>query len=154
MNISDWPLISIVILAIGLMLFALITFNWSWKRLPDHFIHPEEPQIVPRDRFPFLAGAYLLAGSVMVERILTLTTLFYQVKTQFLGSSKFMGDYSKFMGDYSVSVNLSTIIISVLWVVLGTWLILKKGWRTTALFGSMSTLIGACLSIFLYCKRI
>ena len=57
--------------------------------------------------------------------------------------------YSKFMGAYSMSVGSATITISIIWAILGTWLILKKGWKTTALYASLSILIEGiiCLSL-------
>jgi AAA family ATP:ADP antiporter len=53
--------------------------------------------------------------------------------------------YSNFMGSYSMSEGLSTIAMSILWAILGTWLILKRGWRITALVGSISVLVGGLI---------
>lgn len=49
------------------------------------------------------------------------------------------------MGNYSRSVGSATIAISIIWAVLGTWLILKKGWKTTALYASLSILVGGII---------
>ncbi len=144
MGASSWPLMAIVIPAIVLMACSLVIFNWSWQRLPDSLTHPEKPSPASHTRFPFLSGAYLLAGCVMVKSLLDI--LFKsQLRTQFPDPTS----YSKFMGYYSISVGSSTLVISIIWAVLGTWLISKKGWKTTALYASLSVLVGGIVFLSL-----
>jgi AAA family ATP:ADP antiporter len=136
---SKWPLIAMVIPAIVFMVFSFFIFNWSWKRLPNSLIHPQEPS-VSKTRFPYLSAAYLLAGSAMIKGFLDM--LFKsELRAQFPDAPS----YSKFMGAYSMSVGSTTIAISIIWAVLGTWLILKKGWKTTALYASLSILVGGII---------
>ncbi len=140
---SKWPLMAMVIPAILLMVCSFFTFSWSWKRLPDSLIHPQESS-VSQTRFPFLSAAYLLTGSAMIKSLLDI--LFKsQVRTQFPNPT----DYLHFMGNYSMSIGAATIAISIIWAVLGTWLILKKGWRTTALYASLSILVGGIIFLSL-----
>jgi len=134
---SDWSFFSLINAALNLMFGALILFYWAYKRLPENFSLSEKPLIESRSRFPFLTAAYLLAGFVMVAHILTL--LFkYHAKTQFSDPIT----YSHFMSNYSKLLGFSTILISLLWLVTGTRLILKKGFKTTILCGVISVLIG------------
>ncbi len=141
---SKWSLMAMVIPAIVLMACSFFTFNWSWKRLPDSLVHPKDESSVSQNRFPFLSAAYLLAGCVMVKSFLDI--LFKsQLKTQFPDPAS----YLKFMGYYSMSVGSATIAISIIWAVLGTWLILKKGWKTTALYASLSILVGGIIFLSL-----
>ncbi len=140
---SKWPLMATVIPAIVFMVCSLFTFNWSWKRLPNSLIHPQESS-VSQTRFPFLSAAYLLAGSAMVKSFLDI--LFKsELRTQFPDAVS----YSKFMGNYSMSVGSAIFAISIIWAVLGTWLILKKGWKTTALYASLSILVGGIIFLSL-----
>jgi ATP/ADP translocase len=53
--------------------------------------------------------------------------------------------FAEFMGHYSTVFSVSTVVISVLWVVLGAWLLVNKGWRTTALCGALSILVGGVI---------
>lgn len=136
---SKWSLMAMIIPAIVLMICSFFTFNWSWKRLPDNLIQSQESS-ASQTRFPFLSAAYLLAGSAMIKSFLDI--LFKsELKTQFPDAAS----YSKFMGAYSMSVGSATIAISIIWAVLGTWLILKKGWKTTALYASLSILVGGII---------
>lgn len=136
---SKWSLMATVIPAIVLLVCSFFTFNWSWKRLPTSLTHPQESS-VSQTRFPFLSAAYLLAGSVMIKSFLDI--LFKsELRTQFPDATS----YSKFMGAYSMSVSSAIIAISIIWAVLGTWLILKKGWKTTAIYASLSILIGGII---------
>lgn len=137
---ASWPVMALAIPAIALMVCALMTFNWAWKRIPNDVIHPTEAAMNSQTRFPFLSGAYLLAGCVMVKNLLTIIFK-SQLKTQLPSPAA----YSEFMGHYSIAVGSSTIAISALWVVLGTWLLLRKGWRTTAICGSISILTGGLI---------
>lgn len=138
---SKWPVMAMVIPAIVFMVCSFFIFNWSWKRLPTSLIYPQESS-VSQTRFPFLSAAYLLAGSAMIKSFLDI--LFNsELRTQLPDATS----YSKFMGAYSMSVGSATIAISIIWAVLGTWLILKKGWKTTAIYASLSILLGG--SIFL-----
>lgn len=132
-----WPFMAMVIPAIAFMVCALITFNWAWKRLPEDLILPKVSSTDAQSRFPFLSGAYLLAGCLMIKNLLTILFKF-QLKTQL--SSPVI--YSKFMGLYSTTVGTSTVIVSILWLALGTWLLVKKSWRTTVICGSISILLG------------
>ncbi len=136
---SKWSLMAMIIPAIVLMVCSFFTFTWFWKRLPDSFIHPKEPSSL-QTRFPFLSAAYVLAGSAMIKNFLDI--LFKsQIKTQFPNPT----DYQYFMGKYSMSVGSAIIAISIIWAILGTWLILKKGWKTTALYASLSILVGGII---------
>ena len=138
---SNWSLMAVILPAIVLIMGATIVFNRFWKRIPDHFsIFAESGIEQKKNRFPFLASAYLLAGSVMIENLLN---IFFksQVRMQFSDPNS----YSNFMGSYSMSEGLSTIAMSILWAILGTWLILKRGWRITALVGSISVLVGGLI---------
>lgn len=138
-GVSTWSLIAMIIPAIVFMISSLFTFNWSWKRLPDSLIQPQE-SYASQPRFRFLSAAYLLAGSSMIKSILDI--LFKsQIKTQFPNGE----GYQHFMGNYSMSVGSATIAISIIWTILGAWLILKKGWRTTALYASLSILAGGTI---------
>lgn len=134
---SKWPLVGMVLPAIVLMASSFFIFNWSWKRLPDRLIHLQHEFSVSRTRFPFLSAAYLLAGCVMVKSFLDI--LF---KSQ-------LQNHLPDPASYSMSVGSATIAISIIWAVLGTWLILKKGWKTTALFASLSILIGGIIFLSL-----
>jgi ATP/ADP translocase len=136
---SKWPLMAMVIPAIVLMVCSFFTFNWAWKRLPDSLIHPQESS-VSQTRFPFLSAAYLLAGSAMVKSLLDILVK-PQIRAQFPNPT----DYQQFMGNYSMSVSSATIAISIIWAILGTWLILKKGWKATALYASLSILLGGII---------
>lgn len=141
---SKWPLMAMVIPAIILMASSFCLFNWSWKRLPDSLIYPQDESSVSQTRFPFLSAAYLLAGCVMIKGFLDF--LFKsQLRTQFPDPAS----YSTFMADYSLSAAAGTLIISMIWAVLGTWLILKKGWKTTALYASLSILAGGIIFLSL-----
>lgn len=136
---SKWFPMAMIIPAIVLIVCSFFIFNWSWKRLPDNLIHPQESS-VSQTRFPFLSAAYLLAGSAMIKSLLD--TLFKsQIRNQFPNPA----DYHHFMGNYSMSVGSATIAISIIWAVLGTWLILKKGWKTTALYASLCILVGGII---------
>jgi len=117
------------------VIVALLIFNRVWKRLPDHFLHSKEQVAMPKKRFPFLTAAYLLAGCMMVGSLLH-TVFISQIKMQI------SNNHSAFMGNYLIANSITTLILAILWVVLGTWLILKRGWKTTALWGSLSVLIG------------
>lgn len=141
---SRWSLIVMVILAIVLMVCSFFIFNWSWKRLPDSLVHPKNEPSVSQTRFPFLSAAYLLAGCVMVKSFLDI--LF---KSQLKAQSPDPASYSIFMSYYSKSAGYATIAISIIWAVLGTWLILKKGWKTTALYASLSILLGGIIFLSL-----
>lgn len=135
-----WSLMSMVIPAIVLMVCSFFTFNWSWKRLSDSLVHPKDELPVLQTRFPFLSATYLLGGCVMAKSFLDI--LFKsQHKAQFPDPTA----YQNFMGNYSMSVSTSIITISIIWAVLGTWLILKKGWKTTALYASLSILVGGII---------
>lgn len=137
-EVSNRSLIALILPAIALMIGATIVFNRFWKRIPDNFFISAESGIEQKkNRFPFLASAYLLAGSVMIGNILN---IFFrsQVKMQFPDPIS----YTNFMASYSISAGSSSIIMSILWAILGSWLILKRGWRTTALVGSISVLVG------------
>ncbi len=136
---SKWSLMAMVIPAIALVVFSFFTFNWSWKRLPDSLIHPQESSS-SQTHFPILSAAYLLAGSTMIKNFLDILIKF-QIKTQSLKPA----DYQLFMGSYLRFVVSATIAISIIWVILGTWLILKKGWKTTALYASLSILVGGII---------
>lgn len=136
---SKWSLIATIMTSIVLIICSLFTFNWSWKRLKRIFVHPQEPSSL-QTRFPFLSAAYLLAGSAMIKSVLDI--LFKsELRAKFLDGAS----YSKFMGAYSMSFGSSTIGISIIWAVLGTWLILKKGWKTTAMYASLSILVGGII---------
>lgn len=136
---SQWPLTAMIIPAIVLMICSFFAFTWSWKRLPDGLIHHQESSVL-QTRFPFLSAAYLLAGSAMIKSFLDI--LFKsELRTQLPDAAS----YSKFMGAYSMSVGSATIVISIIWAVLGTWLILKKGWKTTSLYASLSILVGGII---------
>lgn len=141
---SKWPLMTMVIPAIVLMVCSLFIFNWSWKRLPDSLVHPKDEPSLLQTRFPFLSAAYLLAGCVMVKSFLAL--LF---KSQLRTRLPDMVSYTKFMAKYSMSVGSATIVFSIIWAVLGTWLILKKGWKITALYASLSILVGGIIYLSL-----
>jgi uncharacterized membrane protein len=58
------------------------------------------------------------------------------------------------MGNYLIANSISTLILAILWVVLGTWLILKRGWKTTALWGSLSVLIGGLVYLGFFSRPI
>ncbi|MCP5491590.1 MAG: hypothetical protein H7A40_00925 [Chlamydiales bacterium] len=136
---SKWPLMAMIIPAIVLMVCSFFTFNWSWKRLPDTLIQSQGSS-VSQIRFPFLSAAYLLAGAAMIKSFLDI--LFKsELKTQLPDAAS----YSKFMGAYSISIGSATIAISIIWAVLGTCLILKKGWKTTSLYASLSILVGGII---------
>lgn len=136
---SKWPLMAMMIPAIVCMVCSFFTFSWSWKRLPNSWILPHESS-VSQTRFPFLSAAYLLASSAMIKNFLHF--LFKsKLRTQFPDKAS----YSKFMGAYLMSIDSATIAISIIWAVLGTWLILKKGWKTTALYASLSILGGGII---------
>lgn len=137
-KVSSWSLVALILPAIVLMIAATIIFNRCLKQIPDHFSDSVESGIEQKkNRFPFLTSAYLLAGSVMVEHLLNIFFKF-QVKMQISD----LNSYSYFMASYSSSLGKSRIIISILWATFGTWLILKRGWRATALVGSISVLVG------------
>ncbi len=136
---SKWPLMAMIVPAIVFMVFSFFVFNWSWKRLPNSLIHPQESS-VSHTAFPYLSAAYLLAGSAMIKSFLDI--LFKsELRTQFPGAAT----YLKFMEAYLMSVGSATIAISIIWAILGTWLILKKGWKTTALYASLSILVGGII---------
>ncbi|MGK5595512.1 MAG: Npt1/Npt2 family nucleotide transporter [Parachlamydiaceae bacterium] len=133
----DWSLMSIIIPAIAFMILATVMFHWAWKRLPDHFLNSNESSIEPgKKQFPFLAGAYLLAGSLMIAHILT---TFFKSPIE-MPLSGFNPNSPS--GSYILSIGLSSATTSILWIIMGTWLISKQGWHTTALYGSMSVLMG------------
>lgn len=141
---SKWSLMALVVPALVLMVFSYLIFSWSWKRVPDNLVHPKDESPVSQKRFPFLSAAYLLAGCVMVKSFLDI--LFKsQLRAQFSDPAS----YSKFMGIYTVSVGFATLAIFIIWALLGTWLILKKGWKATALFASLSILTGGILFLSL-----
>ncbi len=131
---------AIIVPAIALMACALITFNWSWKKLPDTLLFPKETLTNSQSQFPFLSAAYLLAGCVMVKNLLAI--LF---KSQLRIHLPDAATYWTFMSRYSLTVGSSTVLISILWLVIGTWLLLKKGWRTTAIYGSLSIFMGGLI---------
>lgn len=138
----NWSLLSLAIPALALMICSILFFNWIWKKLPVQYLHPEEPTATSKSRFPYLTAAYLLAGGLMVKRLLDML-LKQHLRTEFQTPDA----YVKFVGKLSMSMGSSTIAFTILWVVLGTWLILKKGWRTTAILGATSILLGWAISV-------
>lgn len=136
-GVCNYSLMTTLITAIILMICSIFVFNLSWKRFPNNLIHPEDESSISHSRFPFLSSAYLLAGCFMIKNFLD---IFFksQLKTQFPDPAS----YSKLMSYYSISLGSTTIAISVIWAVLGTWLILKKRWKITALYASVSILLG------------
>lgn len=141
---SKWPVEALMIVATALLVFALLTFNWSWNRSKDN-LKPYENYFASTSKFPYLSAAYLLAGTAMVKNCLDI--LFkYQMKTQFPNPK----DYQVAIGSYSIYLGYLTFAVSIIWIVLGTWLIIKKGWKTTSLWAACSILIGGV--IFLSCS--
>lgn len=137
---AKWSLLAINIPAISLMVGAWVVFNWSWNRLPDSLVFPKPELSISNKRFPFLSGAYVLAGALMVKSFLDIIFKL-QIKAQFPDPVS----YSKGISYFTASVGYSTLAISMIWVVLGTWLILKKGWKTTALSASISIFVGGMI---------
>jgi|GEM_PF-5217885 len=140
----EWSIMSVLIPAIVFMILSFITFILSWKRLPDSLINTENSPATPAKRFPFLSAAYLLAGTLMASNILN-TLLKAQLRDQTPNPSA----YANIMGQYSMIIGFSGLGFSLIWVVLGTLLILKKGWKFTALTTSISTIIGGIFFLFL-----
>jgi len=130
---DHWSLMATLIPAIAFVILALITFNWAWKRLPnDRLLLTESPS---HRKFPFLNAAYLLAGCIMIKYFVDF--LFkIQLRTQISDAAS----YSKFIQPYPMTIGTTTMIISILCTVLGTWVLLKKNWRNTILFGSVFAL--------------
>jgi hypothetical protein len=145
LDISKWPLIAKVTPAIIFMVCSLLIFNWSWKRLPENLSHLEKSLSLKQIRFPYLSSAYLLAGGVIANNLLNILFKSQQLKARFPDPSS----YSKFMGYYSMSVGSTTLIISVIWAILGTWLVLKKEWKTAALYASISIFVGGIIYLSL-----
>lgn len=137
---ANWSLYALIIPAIAFMIFALMIFSFAWNKLPMDLMQPKESGINRKNRFPFLSAAYLLAGCLMAKNILS-TLWKFQVKSQMPSPNV----YSNFFGRFSVTVAATTLIISILWVILGTWILKKKGWRTAAWSGFLSVIIGGLL---------
>lgn len=136
MAASALPPLSMVLAAIALMVCSLLVFNRAWR----NDIHPEGTKI----RFPVLSSAYLLAGCVMVNKFLDIV-----FRSQLKGVIPTSQTYTELMGYFSSTVVISTIIASALWAVIGTWLLLKKGWRVTAMCSSISILSGGVVFLII-----
>ena len=91
-----------------------------------------------------MSAAYLLAGAAMIKSFLDIVFK-YQLKTQFPKST----DYQEVLGTYSIYLGYLTLAISIVWIILGSWLIIKKGWKTTSLCAAWSIFIGGI--VFLSC---
>lgn len=134
------PFIYAMISAIALMIIALLVFNWACKRLPNDVVHPEKSEET-KNWFPFVTGAYLLAGSIIVQHL---------VKLVLKDQSKIQLDtmhYLKTFGFYLVTTAGATVVVALLWTIFGTSLLSKKGWKTTAFYGAMATLIGGLIFV-------
>lgn len=136
--IGDRSLITAASSAIVLTCFTLLVFHWAWKRLPDSLLSPKTIK-EPSTPFPYLSAAYLLASSFMVQHILNLL-----LKTR-LAEIKNAGAYSTVMSSYSITTGVVGILFFILWAIVGTMLLIKKGWRTTAISGAASIIAGGAL---------
>lgn len=139
------PLLATSIPAIVLLVGSLIIFNWSWKRLPETTINPEKALSSVLTRFPFLSAAYLLAGCMVIKSFL-LIPFKYKLSNQFADPVS----YTKFLCKYSIVSECSELVVSIVWVVLGTWLMKKKGWKITAFFAALSLLVGGFIFLVSY----
>lgn len=142
LELTSSPAILMFSFAIAFMILALLVFHLAWKKINSGTLIPEESSALPKFRFPVLYSAYLMAGSVMIANSLG---IFFKYKVQ-AGRVSF----SQVMGSYSETLMISTLVVTILWTLLCSWLILKKGWKTTALFGSISTLVGGFIYLITY----
>lgn len=134
------PFTSIVICALFCMLIALFIFNWAWKHLPNNRTPVESRSIQTPPRFPIIKAAYLMGGCALSKSFITI--LF---KMQMRAETTSPSAYSVLMGKYSMVLGSASILFSILWLILGAWILLRKGWKSTALFTSMSILVGSLI---------
>ncbi|MDB2613870.1 NTP/NDP exchange transporter [Chlamydiales bacterium] len=137
---SYLPLYALLIPALIMMVFALILFNRAWKGIPEEFLYPKEDKTNLKIRFPYISAAYLLAGSIVINRLMTI--LFKSDVRREIPDPEM---YSHFMGTYSSTVGIATIVFAFFWMGLGTLSLLKKGWKFTAFLGVSSLLIGGAI---------
>lgn len=133
----NWPLTAYALFAVAFMICAVMIFNWRWKKLPSNLLFPKESLPNLQNRFPYLSAAFLLAGCLMIKSLLEML-LKSESRMQFSDPKS----YFVFMKHYSTAAGSFTILISILWVVLGSWLLRKKSVRTMATYGAVSLLAG------------
>lgn len=136
---SQPSFLTMAVAGVSLSICALFLFDAFWKRSPHHLIDPQEPPS-SLSRFPFLSAAYLLAGAGMAHTFLDI--LF---KSGAKARWPDVPSYAQFMSAYSTTVSGATLGVSAIWAILGTWLIVKKGWKATALYASLSILVGSIM---------
>ena len=126
--------------AIFLMICALAIFSWTWKKLPPELVSPKEEPPEGQIRFPFISGAYLIAGCLISVTLLNVL-LKYQTNLKLASPNA----YAEFMGRYAMAAGGGMIIFSIIWVILGLVILRKKGWRAAAISGCWSIFLGGLL---------
>lgn len=130
----------IVPLLIAFLFVALFSFDKVWNKFSEEGVHNKAPHSELPNKFPFVKTAYLLASCMLVNMLLN-NCFKTQLRVQIPTSSAYM----QFLGKYSFTVSIVGIVVSVLWAVLGTKLIIKSNWRATAVYGSLFVLIGGLI---------
>jgi ATP/ADP translocase len=127
-------------LAIATLTLAIFVFNCFWKNSAIDELEEQTASI--NGRFPIISAAYLITGSVIIKTFLDFL-LKTQVKTLFPTAVK----YQQFILEYSQTFTRSLVFIGILWFILGTWLVLKKGWKTPLKIALVSILLASVLFI-------
>ena len=136
--LSDWKPIPQAIFSVVFLTSSLIAFNASWKRLPTDLLHPKE-QTPSTFRCPWLSTAWLLIGPQIIG-----SYLYMFFKTQLHIKFPAKNAFANAIGEFSLYSGYAKIIFSIILPLLGSWLILKKGWKSVALCSGLSiALIGA-----------
>lgn len=132
----------LTLLAIFFFVTAIISFQRLYARLPEERLLAIVAKSHEKAKFPFSSAGYFLAACLMIAYFVNFVFK-SQVKLQFPNPN----DYVQMMGNFSIILGFTSLAFSIIWMIVGLYLLKKRGLSKTFSIVTYTTVIVAALYI-------